>query len=368
MALKEIVDSAEVNNTIRATRAWKLLLLLPRMLLFRPTRGGLVPRKKLEARFRQFHSGEWMQLLGEGTQCALEAHSRSTRRSRRSNNDDEAQRAARALSRVQLGELLAARQALEGAAVAPGTLATLAALTNPEKRPPVPRQPISPHLAQVQPVEQFQLDSDAFLVCLRKSRRGAAAGPSGMTSDHLFPVLESEADSQLFAHVGSLLATGNVPAPILEGIRLGRMTALKKPDGGVRGIVVGDIVRRLVARTMAKQVSKQVEAATAPFQYALSTKAGCECVAHILQCVTDEDPEATVISIDGVGAYDLISRNAMLEGLLKMENGDQILPFVRCFYGSPSTYLWEDEMGVTQNIQQGEGGEQGDPLMPMLLH
>ena len=24
-------------------------------------------------------------------------------------------------------------------------------------------------------------------------------------------------------------------------------------------------------------------------------------------------------------------------------------------------------MGVTQNIQQGEGGEQGDPLMPMLF-
>ena len=27
-----------------------------------------------------------------------------------------------------------------------------------------------------------------------------------------------------------------------------------------------------------------------------------------------------------------------------MEDGDQILPFVRCFYGSPSTHLWEDEM------------------------
>ena len=64
-------------------------------------------------------------------------------------NDDEAHRAARAFSKVQLGELSAARQALEGAAVAPGTLATLAALTNPEKRPPVPRQPISPHLAQI---------------------------------------------------------------------------------------------------------------------------------------------------------------------------------------------------------------------------
>ena len=45
-----------------------------------------------------------------------------------------------------------------------------------------------------------------------------------------------------------------------------------------------------------------------------------------------------------------------------MEGGDQILNFVRCFYGSPSTNLWEDEMGVTQTIPQG----QGDPLMPLL--
>ena len=52
------------------------------------------------------------------------------------------------------------------------------------------------------------------------------------------------------------------------------------------------------------------------------------------------DSRATVVSIDGVGAYDLISRNAMLEGLLRMEQGDQILPFVRCFYGSPSTYFF----------------------------
>ena len=130
------------------------------------------------------------------------------------------------------------------------------------------------------------------------------------------------------------------------------MTALRKPDGGVRGIVVGDIVRRLVARTIAKQVSKQAEKATAPFQY-LSTKAGCECVAHILQAMTDPRQSSN----RGLyrwcrGAYDLISRNAMLEGL--------------CFYGSPSTFLWEDEMGETQEIPQGEGGE-GDSLMPMLF-
>ena len=37
-----------------------------------------------------------------------------------------------------------------------------------------------------------------------------------------------------------------------------------------------------------------------------------------------------------------------MEGLLRMEDGDQVLPFVRCFYGSPSTYLWEDELGKPQ--------------------
>ena len=162
------------------------------------------------------------------------------------------------------------------------------------------------------PGEQFQLDPDEFLIGLRKARRRAAAGPSGMTSDHLFPIFESEADSDLLVQVGALLSIGNVPETILKAIRLGRITALCKPDGGVRGIVVGDILRRLVAKTMAKQVSKEAVTATAPFQYALSTKAGCECVAHMLQSITDLDPEATVISIHGIWGVrsDLQERDA----------------------------------------------------------
>ena len=50
-----------------------------------------------------------------------------------------------------------------------------------------------------------------------------------------------------------------------------------------------------------KAVAKKAEEATAPFQHALTTKAGCECIAHILQTSTDLDNRATVVSIDGVG-------------------------------------------------------------------
>ena len=94
-----------------------------------------------------------------------------------------------------------------------------------------------------------------------------------MTADHLHPMLDNDHDSELLAGAASILAQGIIPGEVKDGMRLGRLTALRKPDGGVRGIVVGDIMRRLVARTMAKQVAKKAEEATAPFQYALTTKA-----------------------------------------------------------------------------------------------
>ena len=57
----------------------------------------------------------------------------------------------------------------------------------------------------------------------------------------------------------------------------------------------------------------------------------------------------------------------MMQGLLHMEGGEKLLPFVRMFYSTPSTFLWEDEEGTVHVIPQGEGGDQGDPLMPMLF-
>ena len=42
------------------------------------------------------------------------------------------------------------------------------------------------------------------------------------------------------------------------------MIALQKPDGGVRGIVVGDVFRRAVAKTIAQQYVAKVEVATTP--------------------------------------------------------------------------------------------------------
>ena len=186
------------------------------------------------------------------------------------------------------------------------------------------------------------------------SHRGAAAGPSGMTANHLRPLLESEQDTMRFWRFAQDLARACAPDEVVDAIRLGRLTAPQKPNGGVRGIVVGDIIRRLVARTIAQQLSSTVEQATAPFQHALSTKVGGECIAHALQALTDLDPRTTVLSVDGVGTFDLISR-CWMEGLRSIPGGDSVLPFVLQFCGNPSSYLWADDSGDTHEIHQGEG-------------
>ena len=312
---------------VRRTRAWKLFLLLPRMLLHKPPRGGLVAQKKLEERFAAFAAGRWAELFRASREADVQASAQTVRRRRREFTDALSRRAQRAVSFVQMGELSAARQALEGAQLAPATLATLAALTNPDRRPSAPRESLGRGIEEHVPVERFELDKELFLINLRTARRGAGAGPSGMTSDHLFPLLESERDSVMFAEFAQSLAVADVLHQVLRILGLGRLIALTKPDGGVRGIVVGDLLRRLVGRTMAKQVTKEVEAATSPFQYALSTRSGCECVAHVLQTLTELDEDATIVSVDGIGAYDLISRKAMLDGLLSVERREQLLPF-----------------------------------------
>ena len=43
---------------------------------------------------------------------------------------------------------------------------------------------------------------------------------------------------------------------------MGRVTALQKPNGSVRGIVASDVFRRLVARTMAHQLGPAIEFGT----------------------------------------------------------------------------------------------------------
>ena len=105
----------------------------------------------------------------------------------------------------------AARQALEGAALAPGNQATLDVLTNATRRPPHLRTPLSPEVLGHAPRREFELDEPTFNKNLRSSRRVAAGGPSGMTTEHLRPLLDERRALHLFFLVAQKLARADVP-------------------------------------------------------------------------------------------------------------------------------------------------------------
>ena len=115
-----------------------------------------------------------------------------------------------------------------------------------------------------------------------------------MTVEHLRPVFESlSLHVTRFWSMCQSLVRGDIPEEILQVVRMGRITALQKPTGGVRGVVAGDIIS-LVARTIAQKLGPAIECSTPPFQFVLTTCAGCECIGHILQSETDASPNRTV--------------------------------------------------------------------------
>ena len=267
------------------------------------------------------------------------------------------------VSAVSCFSLSRARQCLTGACLAPKCEETFSELQ--ARRPQFQRRELPPEALEFEPETPVELDRKAFFNSLRSAPCGSSAGPGGCTCKHLKLLLDDSDATDLLVAVCNRLAQGKVPEEVRAALTSARLTAWSKPDGGIRGIATGCTVRRLVARAHAKQFKKAFEAECAPFQYALFTKAGTDCVGHMLRAATDANPSLAILSVDGIGAYDHILRSAMLERLHAMPEARSLLPFVRMSYGQPSTYQWSDERGE-RSVTQAEGGEQGDPLMPLL--
>ena len=199
-------------------------------------RAGRILKVQLQRRVESFSCGEWGSLMAQGQESPSRGDQNFSRRRRRQVLDDLESRAARAEALFQTGDLSAVRQALKGA-VAPGNEATRSALQNPAKRLPVLRDPIPANIMNMMQATPLAIDLDCIARNLHSARRGAAAGISGMTADHLRIILESEHDTALFCRAAQIWPGHKFPSDVLEFLRKGRLTALQKPGGGVRGIV-----------------------------------------------------------------------------------------------------------------------------------
>ena len=177
-ALTYIVQASAQSR--EAERAWKLWLLLPRMLLRRAGAQRL-PKSELRERYDRFSHGDWAALLATP--------------------------------------------------LAAGDAATLGALRDPARRPPEPYAPLDPSILQWSPQGLLTLTRATVISNLRRSRRGAVPGPSGYTADILRPLLDDAAGIEALHGVAELLARAELPAPASSALALLRIIALSKCSG-----------------------------------------------------------------------------------------------------------------------------------------
>ena len=90
----------------------------------------------------------------------------------------------------------------------------------------------------------------------------------------------------------------------------------------------------------------------------------------VMQSEASQKGTPTPLSFRLMGSEHMItcSEGSILTKLMEVPALRPMLPLVRAAVCSqPSRYWWQDESGHRHEIQQFEGGEQGDPLMPLLV-
>ena len=110
---------------------------------------------------------------------------------------------------------------------------------------------------------------------------------------------------------------------------------------------LSELVFRFLRSLSAIRLAHVLEDACMSFQFALFTRAGTDYVVRMVRVLMELDSRRTLVSIDGVGAFDHMKRKSMLEALYGNHRLQQLLPFVRQFYGKDSEYVWYDDLGVS---------------------
>ncbi|CAE7853260.1 unnamed protein product, partial [Symbiodinium necroappetens] len=211
-ALSAIRAAHESRDEAERVRAWKLFLLLPRLLLARSAQTGADGRAALMRRIELFRQGRFDELHAQSAAEHEQAHPR------RRGGDNEEARAAAACAKVRRGQLSRARQMLTAAALAPGNAATLEALTDTAWRPPHALRSPAPEVLQYRPSEEVVRTAHQVGEALRTSKRGSAAGLSGATVE-LYKLLLDDAEAlESFTFAVNVTARAHAPQAALDAI------------------------------------------------------------------------------------------------------------------------------------------------------
>ena len=201
---------------------------------------------------------------------------------------------------------------------------------------------------------------------LRTAAKGSGAGLSGWRFEYLFPLLRAPSfqwDS--FANLAAAIAVGDAPLWVRDVLKLGRATALKKGDAGVRPLVCHEPLRRLLTRALVFDSEIEVQEYLGPYQFAVGVAGGCPAMALSVKKLAHRNKSCVFFKLDLVNAYNTQSREDALSNLA--DASPELESFLRQFYGGGSQYFFRTGQNEHCIISAVEGIEQGDAAGPALF-
>jgi hypothetical protein len=106
----------------------------------------------------------------------------------------------------------------------------------------------------------------------RSFLKGSAPGASGLRHSHIDGMITAPSPQTAATALEALvslvnkLASGRAPSSFATYLCGAPLTALAKPNGGLRPIAVGEVIRRLVAKCLMARVKQSAQLLLAPLQ------------------------------------------------------------------------------------------------------
>ena len=141
--------------------------------------------------------------------------------------------------------------------------------------------------------------------------------------------MECEIAFGALCNIAERVARAQLPEPIRSAMHVTSITALQKPNKKVRGISSGDCFRRLVAKTLARQYQDKLRTAISPLNFGLCNASGTDAAVHFLRYLSEAFPQKVIMSIDGVGAFDHVSRKTIFEQVMGRPELHALLSLLR---------------------------------------
>ena len=207
------------------------------------------------------------------------------------------------------------------------------------------------------------LELQDFVKLVRATCNGSAGGQSGLTSNHISPLLERADCMTALLRVFKLLIDGRFPAWMHPYVVQQKLIALGEKE---RPVCMGEWLMRTASSICNKTVDRETDQAffvqgykgRYAANFGTGAKGGAEVVTHVLNALLHEPESRNVcVSDDGMSAYNMTDRVNACNATTRQNPSTH--RWINWLYGNAAMLGMRGVEGV---VWGREGVLQGDPL------